>query len=111
MARLLLDEQLPRRLTSVLEAHSASTVRDMGWSGLRNGILLRRAESDFDVFVTMDRSIPFQQSLGGLQIGVLLIRARNNSFQELGPYRKEISSAASTVMPGTVAELDLRSLA
>ena len=108
MARLLLDEQLPRRLKSALEGHSASTVRDMGWSGLRNGILLRRAESDFDVFVTMDRGIPFQQSLGGLQIGVLLIRARNNSFQELDPHRTAISSAAATVLPGAVMELDLR---
>jgi hypothetical protein len=80
----------------------------MGWSGLRNGILLRRAESDFDVFVTMDRGIPFQQSLGGLQIGVLLIRARNNSFQELDPHRTAISSAAATVLPGAVMELDLR---
>jgi len=107
MARLLLDEQMPRRLKQNLPGHEVSTVQDMRWAGLRNGTLLRRAEDSFDVFVTMDKSIPFQQSVADLRIGVLVIRARNNSFQSLKTHLSSISEAANRVESGTVVELTL----
>lgn len=56
----------------------------MGWAALRNGVSLRRAELLFDVFVTMDRGIPFQQAIHSLDVGALLIRAKSNNFQTLG---------------------------
>lgn len=109
MARLLLDEQLPRRLKTAFKRHSASTVGDMRWLGFRNGLLLRRAEPVFDVLVTMDKGIPFQQAVAGLEIGVLLILARSNRFPELGPHIEQIEAAADAVKPGAVVELDLTS--
>lgn len=108
MARLLLDEQMPRRLKLVIPGHSVRTVRDMGWAALRNGVLLRWAELLFDVFVTMDRGIPFQQAIHSLDVGVLLIRAKSNNFQTLGKHAEQIGEAASRVRPGHVLELDLR---
>lgn len=107
MVRLLLDEQMPRRLRSVIPNHTVRTVRDMGWSGLKNGALLRQAESEFDVFVTMDRGIPFQQAIRSLKLGVLLVRARSNSFSVLAPHATRIGQTASTVTPGRVVELEL----
>lgn len=108
MARLLLDEQLPVRLKHLLVAHDVFTVRDRQWRGLRNGVLLRRAQEEFDVFVTMDKAIPFQQTVEGLSIGVLLIRARSNSLPRLRPHLAQMSDAAAKVPYGTVVELDLR---
>lgn len=108
MARLLLDEQLPVRLKQLLTSHTVFTVRDRQWRGLTNGSLLRRAQEEFDVFVTMDRAIPFQQAVAGLAIGVLLIRARSNSLPRLRPHLDQISHAAEDVPYGAVVELDLR---
>jgi hypothetical protein len=76
MARLLLDENLPRRLRTAFGGHTAITVQQMRWNGVRNGTLLRRAQLEFDVFVIADRSIPFQQSVAGLDIGVASSRRR-----------------------------------
>lgn len=87
MGRLLLDENLPRLLAENLRPHEVRTVREMQWHGLKNGALLRRAEAEFDVFVTMDRSIPFQQSVRRLDIAVIIIAARSNRLNDLTPWR------------------------
>lgn len=108
--RLLLDEQLPRRLRDVVPASEVRTVREMGWAGTKNAELLRRAQKHFDVFVTMDKSIPFQQVVVGLAIGVLVLRAWSNRFRDLAPFAAEIGAAASRVTPGSLSELDLREL-
>ncbi len=108
MARLLLDENMPRRLARSLVDHDASTVREMQWTGLRNGALLRRAAGQFEVFVTMDKSIPFQQVIVGIDIAVLVIRAPSNSFATLSPHATRIGIAAAKARPRQVLELDLR---
>ena len=51
------------------------TVRERGWSGIKNSALLRLAAGEFDVFLTMDRGVEFQQNLRSLHLGVLIIRA------------------------------------
>ena len=61
--RIQLDESLPRRLRGELSGHSVSTVTQRGWSGVENGELLRVAADDFDVFLTADQNIEYQQSL------------------------------------------------
>jgi hypothetical protein len=61
--RVLLDEQLPRQLAREIKGHEVSTVQQRGWAGLKNGELLRRAaHSKFEVFVTADRNLEFQQT-------------------------------------------------
>jgi predicted nuclease of predicted toxin-antitoxin system len=62
--RVLLDEQLPRQLAQALPGHEVRTVQQQGWAGLGNGELLRRAaEAGFEVFLTADQNLEFQQSL------------------------------------------------
>jgi predicted nuclease of predicted toxin-antitoxin system len=59
--RVLLDECLPRRLKSELPGHELKTVPDVGWAGTKNGDLLRLASTAFDIFLTVDVSVEFQQ--------------------------------------------------
>jgi hypothetical protein len=83
--RVLLDENLPRRLGPLLAGHDCRTVKQMGWSGVKNGHLLARAQAEFDVFLTMDQGIPFQQNVRNHGIAVFLLRARSNSLPSLQP--------------------------
>jgi len=55
--KILIDESLPRYLKQVLHEHDTSTVQEMGWSGIKNGVLLARAEGQFDVFLTDDKNL------------------------------------------------------
>ena len=76
--RILLDEDLPRRLAALLVGHEVSTVPRRGWAGIKNGKLLGLAGAEFDVFVTMDGNLEFQQNLASLPIAVLVIEAVSN---------------------------------
>lgn len=71
--RILLDESLPRRLISELSGHTVSTVTDQGWSGLENGELLRAAVDQFDVFLTADQNLEYQQNLSELPLSVVVL--------------------------------------
>ncbi len=74
--RVLLDEQLPRQLAPELIGHHVSTVQQQGWAGLKNGELLRRAgEKAFEVFVTADQNLEFQQNLSRSGVGVIVLVA------------------------------------
>ena len=76
--RVLVDESLPRRFARELSELQASTVREEGWLGLRNGVLLRAAvDRGFTVLITADRSLEFQQNLAALGIAVVVLGGRN----------------------------------
>ncbi|MGI0028762.1 MAG: DUF5615 family PIN-like protein [Nitrososphaera sp.] len=83
--RILLDESLPRRLRGELPGHSVKTVAEMGWSALENGELLRRAADEFDVFVTADQNLQFQQNLSALPLAVAVFVAHTNKVEDLRP--------------------------
>jgi predicted nuclease of predicted toxin-antitoxin system len=93
--RILLDEDLPRRLGALLVEHQVSTVQINGWAGSRNGKLLELAAARFDVFLTMDRNLEFQQNLATLPIAVLVIEAVSNRMEDLVP-----------LVPGILKELN-----
>lgn len=72
--KILLDECMPQRLpTNILQGHDIVHVRELGWHGIQNGDLLRRANGDYDVLLTIDKNMPYQQSLKGLQICVAVL--------------------------------------
>jgi predicted nuclease of predicted toxin-antitoxin system len=58
--KILLDECLPRKLKRMFARHHAVTVQEMGWTGTKNGALLRLAESEFDIFITVDQNLRHQ---------------------------------------------------
>ena len=71
--RVLLDEQLPLDLAAAFPGHSVATVVGLGWSGIKNGELLRRMRGDYEALITMDRGIEFQQNIGSLPFGIVLL--------------------------------------
>jgi predicted nuclease of predicted toxin-antitoxin system len=81
--RILLDECLDWRLARDLVGHEVQTVQQAGWSGIKNGRLLTQAQHRFDVFVTVDKNLPKQQHLAAFAIAVVVIRAPNNTLNEL----------------------------
>lgn len=84
--RILLDECVPRALKrSLREAGSVLTVPDIGLNGYKNGQLLIRIDGKFDVFVTTDKSIQFQQTLAKYDIAFVLLRARSNDIADIQP--------------------------
>ena len=103
--RLLLDESLSRRLSRHLAAETVHTVYDRNWSGLKNGELLRAAEAEYDVFVTADQNLEYQQNLKGFSIGVVVVAARTNRIQDLLPLVPNLLGACSSVGPGEVVRV------
>ena len=83
--RVLLDECLPRRLKPELVGHDARTAPEMGWASKRNGELLALAVGLFDVFITADRNLSYQQDLSSFDIAIVVLVARSNRFDDLQP--------------------------
>jgi hypothetical protein len=82
--KLLLDECVDRRLAQAITGHDVKTAPQMGWAGLRNGVLLGKAvEEGFDVFVTVDRNLLFQQPLEKYPISVVVLHGKSNRIEDL----------------------------
>jgi predicted nuclease of predicted toxin-antitoxin system len=103
--RLLLDEHLPVDLATELTGHEVDTVVGLGWQGITNGELLRRASGRFDALVTMDRNIEFQQNLAVLPFGIILLSATSNRMAHLQPLVPAILTAIQDIAPGTVQRI------
>ena len=98
--RLLLDECIDRRLARDLVGREVKTVPQMGWAGVKNGALLTLAEKEFDVFVTVDRNLSFQQNLPTFDIAILVLHAPSNRLADLRPLAPMILSALPTLTKG-----------
>jgi Domain of unknown function (DUF5615) len=100
--RVLLDECLPRKLRQELGGHDVRTAQEEGWTGLKNGALLQAAAGRFDVLLTVDRNIAFQQNLQGLQSAIIAMVATNNRLRDLRPLMSEVRKTLSQVKSGEV---------
>lgn len=81
--RILLDENLDWRLSRALPGHEVQSVTRLGWAGIQNGLLLKKAqEAGFEVLVSMDSNISFQQNLIGHWLKVVLLRAHSNRLAD-----------------------------
>jgi predicted nuclease of predicted toxin-antitoxin system len=103
--RVLLDENLPHDLTEILVGLEVMTVQGLGWAGVKNGELLRRASGRVDAFVTMDRNLRHQQNLAALPFGVVLIVARSNRIQDLLPLTGAVVAALTKIRPGQLEQV------
>jgi len=97
--RILLDESLPRPLGLALIGHEVSTVRDEAWTSLSNGALLRRAAGRFDVLLTADQNLEFQQNLTTLPIAIVVLVADSNRFESLEPLVPDVLDALNVLKP------------
>jgi hypothetical protein len=101
--RVLFDENVPRNLRRDLPDFTIRTVQQEGWAGLKNGTLLQRASLSFDVVVTVDQRMRYQQNISSFNIGVVVVEAYDTTLPNLRLHIGEIKSAISTVLPGAVA--------
>ena len=95
--KVLLDECVPRKLRRELPNHEILTVTERGWSGLKNGNLLALAAFEFDVFLTVDQNLKYQQNLKNFNIAIILLVARNNRFKTLLPLMPEVREALNLI--------------
>jgi predicted nuclease of predicted toxin-antitoxin system len=84
--KVLLDENLPHRLRSLLVGHDVYTVSYMKWSGIENGELLDRAAADgFDVLLTNDNGMPYEQNISSLPCALMVLKAPSNALEDIMP--------------------------
>ncbi len=100
--RLLLDECVPQRFRRSLPHHEVRTVPEIGWASTKNGELLRMAESEFDVLVTTDQRLSYQQPVARFAIAVIVLVARRNKIEFLLPLVPELEKVLEDVQPGEV---------
>ncbi len=100
--RILLDEDLPWPLARLLVGHEALPVQKLGWSGTKNGKLLALAATRFEVFLTMDGNLEFQQNMATLPVAVLVIEALSNRMRDLEPLVPAILREIEQIQPRTL---------
>ena len=100
--RVLLDECLPRKLKRDLAGHDTRTVPEMGWASKENGDLLGLAAGHFDVFLTVDRNLSYQQDMGRFNIAVVVLVARGSRLAYLRPLRPHVLEVLAVIRAGQV---------
>jgi hypothetical protein len=103
--KILLDESVPRLLKLRLPRLDISTVQEMGWAGVRNGELLRRAEEQFEVFVTADQNFRYQQNLSGRKLAILVLPS--NQVPLVAKLLPVVETLLTSIQPGTVVDVPL----
>lgn len=98
--KVFLDECVDRRLSRDIVGHEVQTARQLGWTTIENGVLLSLASDHFDVFITVDRNLSFQQNLGALPIAVIVLHAKSNRLADLKPLVPGLLTVIETAAPG-----------
>ena len=103
--RILLDESVPGRLGPLLTGHSSVTVQRRGWASIKNGKLLALAAGEFDVLLTADKGMEYQQNLATLPIAILIVLARSNRIDDLACAIPAILAALAELAPRTLRKV------
>jgi hypothetical protein len=104
--RVLLDECVPRALGKELVGHDVRTVVEAGWAGVKNGELLQLAAGLFDVLLTVDRNLEYQQNFAGVELAVIVIHAPSNDVTVLRPFMPAVLAAIPKAKPGMVTHIE-----
>jgi predicted nuclease of predicted toxin-antitoxin system len=102
---ILLDENLDWRLRRDLPGHRVESVPLIGWAGLKNGVLLTKAQERFDVLLTMDSNMVHQQNLARFKIAVIALQARSNRLADTRPLMPRVLAVLASLQPGTLTVL------
>jgi predicted nuclease of predicted toxin-antitoxin system len=105
--KILIDEGLPDELKGTLATmgHECQTVRKAGYGSRKNGELLMLAEGRWDVLLTSDRNIKYQQNMTGRRVSILILRAKSNRMKDLLPLMPACAEALLSIQPGRVVEV------
>ena len=106
---ILFDHGTPRGIARSLLGHTVKEARAQGWHRLSNGDLLEAAEkAGFDLLLSTDKNIRYQQNLNSLVIGFVVLRARSNRLEDLQPLVPDILAALRVIKPGDVVHIGSR---
>ena len=103
--RILLDESVPGRLGKLLSGHSAISVQRRGWASIKNGKLIALAAAEFDVLLTADKGMEYQQNMATLPVAILVVLARSNRMEDLARAVPAILQALEEVPPRTLRKV------
>jgi predicted nuclease of predicted toxin-antitoxin system len=103
--KILLDECVPWPMHRLLADHTCTSVQAQGWSGIRNGDLLQRAEGEFDLFITSDQNIRYQQNLTGRAIAILELST--NDLRRIESARSLIEDAIAQMLATEFKQLTI----
>jgi predicted nuclease of predicted toxin-antitoxin system len=105
--KILIDECLPDELKDSVTTtgHECETVRRAGYGSKKNGELLMLAEGQWDVLLTSDRNIKYQQNMTGRSVSILILRAKSNRMKDLLPLMPACAEALISIQPGRVVEV------
>ena len=101
--RILLDECVPWPMHRLLVGHDCTTAQRCGWGGVKNGDLLERAEAEFDLFVTSDQNIRYQQNLAGRRIAILELST--NKLHRIEAVANLLLTTVGKIQPGEFRHL------
>jgi hypothetical protein len=104
--RILFDQGVPVPLRRAFPTHSVSTAFEQGWAELANGALLQEADAKFDVFITTDQNLRFQQNVGGLRLAIIVLPT--TAWAVVRQHQDSIVAALKEARPGEVMALDWR---
>ena len=103
--RILIDECLDWRLCRAVTAHDCVSVQRVGWGGLKTGALSEKAEQEFDVFLTGDRNLTFQQGLHRFNIAVVVFHTQSTQLSDTQPLMQKVLELLPTVRRGEVIDI------
>jgi hypothetical protein len=105
--KVLLDECLPKRLKRGLPGHDVTRVQEMGWAGIKNGALIRLIQAaDFEVFVTIDGNLEYQQNLRTINFAIIVLGAPDNTFDTLHSLMPQVIEALKKIKVGEVVHVN-----
>ena len=100
--KVLLDECVTRYLKRDFAGHEALTVEEAGLKGLKNGQLLQAASGRYEVLVTVDQNLQYQQNLKSLAIAIILLKAQRSTYPALKPLMPQVLAILEKITPGEV---------
>src|SRR4051794_7475556 len=103
--KILLDECVPWPIYKLLTSHECVPVQRRGWSGIKNGELLRLAEVEFDLFITADQSLRYQQNLTGSRLAILQLST--NKLEPILKARSQMEASVASMQPGDFRVLQI----
>jgi hypothetical protein len=105
--RVLLDECIDERLRNSLTGHDCQTARYAGLAGLKNGDILKAAEAaKFDVFLSVDQGIEYQQNLTSRKIAIIIFRTKSNRLRNLLQLVPACLARRKSIQPGQVVSIE-----
>ena len=105
--RILIDECIDERFRNSLPEHDCQTARYAGLAGLKNGDLLAATETaKFDVFLTVDQGIEYQQNLTGRSIAIIIVRTKSNRLKDLLPHVPVCLAHIESIQSGQIVKID-----